>query len=494
MIVRPKVTFLNTSLIENIRSEARDILNTIGVNIYHKETVSMLSDHGAQIQAVPGSDAHNVCIPGNIIDKALETIPAGFKLFNTKGEQTHDFSGNNIHFTPASSSLNILDYQSGQARKPNTADYIQFVKVAHQMKHIASQSTAFIPADVSEKISDTYRLYLNLLYGEKAVVTGTFSAQSFQAMKAMQIAIRGDESSLKEKPMTIFSCCSTTPLKWSGRICQDIIDCGSSHIPIELIAMPLAGFTGPVTIVGSLVGHTAENLSGIVISQLFNPGTPVLYGGAPAAFDIRYETTPLGAIETQMMDCGYNEIGKHIGVPTQAYIGLSDAKSLDAQAGLETATGATLAALSGINSISGPGMLDFVNTFSTEKLVLDNEICGMTNRMIQGIQPRDDFPTVPRYQELLKEKHLLISKHSRRNLRKEHYFPGSVIDRSSLDRWQEDGSLTLHQRAHNEVLKLLQDYEPIDLTAEVKNQLTKIMNAEAKRCGMETLPNHETDH
>ena len=109
--------------------------------------------------------------------------------------------------------------------------------------------------------------------------------------------------------------------------------------------MPLAGFMAPVTLTGSLIQHTAETLSGLAISQLARPGTPVLYGGSPAEFDIRYETTPMGAAGTMMMDCAYNEIGKHLGLPTQAYIGLSDAKQLDAQAGMETSMGATLAGL-----------------------------------------------------------------------------------------------------------------------------------------------------
>ncbi|MCP4149257.1 MAG: hypothetical protein GY757_16030 [bacterium] len=482
--MRPTLRFLNDELIKQILDEAREILGKIGIKIFHEEIQTLLSQHGASVDS---SDS-NVRIPGALIDKALETVPSSFQLYDVMGNQTHDFAGYNVHFTPASSSLNILDSKTGETRLPDTADYIRYVKIAARMNNIASQSTAFIPADVSEKIADSYRLYLNLLYGEKPVVTGTFNKEAFAIMKEMLVAVRGTEALLKDKPLTIFSCCPTTPLKWSERICKDIIDCGRSGIPIELISMPLAGFTGPVTLVGSLVGHTAEILSGIVISQLNAPGTPLLYGGAPAAFDVRYETTPLGAVETQMLDCGYNEIGKFLGIPTQAYIGLSDAKALDAQAGMESAMGASMAALSGINSISGPGMLDFVNSFSLEKLVVDNEICGESLRLCQGMEPRDDFPTVPRYEELLIEKHLLIAKHTRRNLRKEHYFTGPVIDRTCRDRWQEEGCLTLDQRADKEVERLLDEYQPSQLAPEVKKQLTEIMDSEAKRCGMDRLP------
>lgn len=482
--MRPKVRFLNKELIEEIVFQALDILSEIGVKIFHDEVIEILADHGAQVD----KETRNVRFTHEMIAAAIKTVPPVFKLYDVMGNQTHNLSEYNVHFTPASSSLNILHYTTGEIRRPNTGDFIDFVKLNAGMKHIASQSTAFVPDDVPETIADSYRLYLNLLYGSKPVFTGTFNQGALQVMKEMQVAIRGSEEALKEKPLTVFSCCPTTPLKWSERICQDIIDCGRSGIPVELISMPLAGFTGPVTLIGSLAGHTAETLSGIVISQLAAPGAPLLYGGAPASFDVRYETTPLGAVETQMLDCGYNEIGKYFGIPTQSYIALSDAKLLDAQAGLETAMGATMAALSGINNIAGPGMLDFVNTFSLEKLVLDNEICGMTFRMLKGMEPKDDFPVLPRYEELLKEQHLLISKHSRKYLREEHYFTGSVIDRNGRDRWQAEGSTTLGQRAHAEVKRVIESYQPTPLPDEIKTQLTAIMQAHAQTRGIEKLP------
>jgi trimethylamine--corrinoid protein Co-methyltransferase len=257
---------------------------------------------------------------------------------------------------------------------------------------------------------------------------------------------------------------------------------------VEFVSMPLSGFMAPVTLVGTLVQHTAETLSGVVISQLTKPGAPVLYGGSPAIFDVRYETTPIGAVETQMIDCAYNEIGKHLGMPTQAYISLSDAKQLDAQSGLESSMGATLAALSGRNNISGPGMLDFESCQSLEKLVLDNEICGMTLRMIKGIEPKEDFPALPRFEELLKDKHLLISKHTLRYLKEEFYFPGPVIDRAGRTRWQEEGGKTLLERAHSEVEKLIGEYIPSRLSDDTKKELTKLMEGEARRYGMESLP------
>ncbi len=480
--MRPKVKFLADELIKKIINEAIEILCKLGVEINNQNVLSLLSDNGAKIEK------NRVYFTEDIIQKALKTAPNSFKLYDVNGNETNDFSGDKVHFTPGSAALHLLDYQTKEIRNPSTEDYIDYLKVVSQLKHIASQSTALIPADVHEKISDSYRLFLSLLYCEKPVVTGTFTMESFEIMKDFQLAVRGNEKNLKEKPLTVFSCCPTSPLKWSDITSQNVLDCARYSIPVEFISMPLSGFIAPVTLTGSLIQHTIETLSGIVISQLANPGTPMLYGGSPAIFDVRYETTPMGAVETMMIDCAYNEIGKFLGIPTQAYISLSDAKQLDAQAGLESGMGATLAALSGINNISGPGMLDFESCISLEKLVLDNEICGMNLRMIEGIEPKEDFPSIPIFEELLKENHLLISKHTRKYLKKEHYFPGEVINRANRPRWIAEGKTTLEERAHTEVEKLIHNYKPSSLPNEIKNDLIKLMENEAKKYSQDKLP------
>jgi trimethylamine--corrinoid protein Co-methyltransferase len=482
--MRPIVRFLNDDLIERIIWEGREVLCKLGVEIHNRRILSLLQEHGAKVDI----GRNHVLFTNQIIDRAQKAAPSSFKLHDVLGNETHDFSECNVYFTPGSAALNILDSDTNRIRRPTTADYVKYAKLVSRLDHIASQATGFIPADVHEKISDSYRLYLSLLFCEKPVVTGAFTIAAFEIMKELQLAVRGTKEELAAKPLTVFSCCPTSPLKWSDVTSQNLVDCAEYSIPVEFVSMPLSGFMAPVTLVGTLIQHTAETLSGVVISQLVNPGTPVLYGGSPAIFDVRYETTPMGAVETMMIDCAYSEIGKYLGMPTQGYISLSDAKQLDAQSGLESSMGATLAALSGINNISGPGMLDFESCQSLEKLVLDNEICGMTLRMIRGIEPKEDFPSLPRFEELLKEKHLLISKHTLRHLKEEFYFPGPVIDRAARTRWQEEGSVSLLERAHGEVEKLLSEYAPSRLPESAKKELTKLMQTEARRYGMSSLP------
>ena len=159
--MRPTLRLLEDELIDRIIAEAREVLCKLGVKIQNKPVLGMLADHGAEVN----EDSWNARLTADLIDKALGTVPRSFKLYDVLGNETHDFRGDNVYFTPGSTALNILDNRTGELRRPTTADYIRYVKVTSGLRHIASQSTALIPADVHDRISDSYRLYLSLLYG-----------------------------------------------------------------------------------------------------------------------------------------------------------------------------------------------------------------------------------------------------------------------------------------------------------------------------------------
>ncbi len=168
----------------------------------------------------------------------------------------------------------------------------------------------------------------------------------------------------------------------------NLIELAQARVPAELISMPLAGAAAPVTLLGSVVQHAAESLSGIAIHQLANPGAPIVWGGAPAIFDMRHGTTPMGAIETAMIDAAYAQVGKSLNLPTHAYLGASDAKIGGCPGRNGKRLSALIGALAGINMISGAGMLDFLACQSPEKLVVDAEGIAMA----QATAGRDRGP------------------------------------------------------------------------------------------------------
>jgi trimethylamine--corrinoid protein Co-methyltransferase len=306
-------------------------------------------------------------------------------------------------------------------------------------------------------------------------------------MRDMLTAVRGSSEELRKKPLAVFDACPSPPLKWSNLTTQSLIDAARAGQPSELISMGLTGATSLVTLAGTLVQHVAENLCGTVICQLAKTGAPVIFGGSPASFDMRKGTTPMGAMETMMIDSAYAQIAKRLGMPTHAYMGMSDSKINDSQAGLETGMGAVLAALSGINVISGPGMLNFESTQSLEKLVIDDEICGMARRLVRGIEQRDEILAVDKFEELAAGAQFLSLAHTRKWYRKEHRFP-KTIDRDTYEAWVSLGRKSMEDRAAEEVEQRLATAVGTPLEADKAVELRKIMMGYAKAMGVPSLP------
>jgi trimethylamine--corrinoid protein Co-methyltransferase len=478
---RPKLELLDKKKIERIIDEAFELLLKVGVFVENKEGLILLADAGVKIdkkkkRAYPKKE---------LVERCLKSAPKGIKVYDRGEKPTLSLKEDRVHFNPGSAALWIYDLKKDEIREPVTSDLIKFAKLVDGLDFLKAQSTALIPSDVPRKMADRYRLFISLLFSVKPVVTGVFEKDAFKVMKDMLICIRGSEDDLRKKPLAIFDCCPSPPLKWSDLTCQNLIDCAKSGIPAELVSMPLSGATAPITLAGSLVQHTAENLSGIVIHQLAHQGSPIIYGGSPSCFDMRTGTTPMGAIETMMIDSAFNQIGKYFELPTHAYMGLSDSKTLDYQAGLESGIGAILAALSGINVISGPGMLDFESCQSMEKLVIDNEICGMAYRLITGISLREKTSVLSLFNEEYLEKGFLTSPHTLRWFKEELFFPSQVIDRSNLGEWIKKGKKNTIWKAGDLVEKIVTPESFNQLPSEKKQELQKIILMDAKMYGFD---------
>ncbi len=481
---RPKIQMLSEENVKRIVDEAFQTLSEVGVFVENEEAVELLAGSGARI-----SDDHKrVFISQALCEKCITTVPSSYSLYDRDGNEVQRIGDDNILFDPGSVAILVYDYEAKKTREPHTRDVIEFVILSNALSQFKAQSTGVVPADLPKEISDRYRLFLALIYGTKPVVTGTFKKEAFATMHSFLSAVRGGAEQLREKPMAIFDCCPSPPLIWSDLTCQALIDCARAGIPAELVSMPLAGATSPVTLAGALVQHTAESLSGIVIHQLTRPGSPINYGGAPASFDMRKGTTAMGAVETMMIDSAYAQIGKSFGFPVHAYMSVSDAKIPDYQAGFETAMGATLAALAGINVISGPGMLDFLRCQSLEKLVLDNEVCGMANRLIEGINCREESLGFELLREFAESKLFLTAEHTRKYFREEVYYPSDVIDRGTHGEWEKKGSLSAAERAHAKVRAILEKPELNILDAATVKELDTVMTADARKYGLDKLP------
>jgi trimethylamine--corrinoid protein Co-methyltransferase len=489
--MQPKLSLLDEALIARILDEAHQLLLKPGIKVQNAEARQLLAEAGAQLDEA----TQVVRIPEQIVRTALETVPREFQLHDAAGSPRVQYGGEAVHFDPGSSGVTVLIPETLEHKTAESADLIRIIKVAESLPQYDAQSTAVVCHDVPKELHDLYRLYLVMLFSKKPIVTGAFTNKTVHHMIDMLAIFAGGHERLRQQPRAIFDVCPSPPLIWSNFGAGNLMTLARAGVPAEIVSMPLAGAAAPVTLLGAVTQHAAECLSGITIHQLAQAGSPIVWGGAPSIFDMRKGGTPFGSMETAMIDSSYAQIGKWLGLPTHAYLSATESKLPDMQAGLESGMGALVGALSGINMISGAGMLDSLLCQSPEKLVVDAEGIAMAKRMLAGMKVHTETLATGFYEGVdFKGGDFLKQRITVQLFQKEQHLPGKVIDRDSMRGWRQSGSLDTFQRAQVRVKEILASYLRPELDPAQEAELHAYVLALAKGAGMESLPVLEDLH
>jgi trimethylamine--corrinoid protein Co-methyltransferase len=203
--------------------------------------------------------------------------------------------------------------------------------------------------------------------------------------------------------------------------------------------------------------QNVDSLAGVILSQIANPGTPVIYGSVASSTDLRDMKYITGSVEMGLLNAAGAQMAQFYRLPFYATAGMSDSKVIDAQCGYESAITSLLCALAGANYIhDAAGLMEFAMSVSYEKYVVDNEILGMVMRAVQGIIVDDEHIAFDVIKEAGPGGHFVSAKHTRKHMRSTHYNP-RLSDRTFREQWEKHGRKDTYQRAREKVVQLLSE-------------------------------------
>jgi trimethylamine--corrinoid protein Co-methyltransferase len=265
-----------------------------------------------------------------------------------------------------------------------------------------------------------------------------------------------------------------SPLMFAPDVTELMMEVCRQRMPVVLSAAPMAGSTAPVTLAGMLAQLNAEQLAGLTLTQLVAEGCPVLIGPIPTTADLRSGTYLGGAIELGMCNAAVTQMAHFYQVPIYNSAGMTEAKIPDIQAGMEKAQSVIQVALAGANFIHhAAGMLEDMSTISYEQYVIDNELLGMTMRAVEGIRVDEESLALDVIDRVGPGGHYLMEDHTRRYMRKEHYYPSPIFDRQNRELWEKQGSKDAVMRANEEVARILNEHQPTPIDPEKDEWLKK---------------------
>jgi len=454
--------------IKRIHHTALRILEEIGLKVELEEALQVYRRGGARIEG------NTVRIPASAVEQALQVVPRTFLMAGREAQHDLSIENKRVYMGTGGAALTVLDLDTGVARPGALRDIAQLAQLVDALENVHFYLRPCIPQDIPTDVMDVNQFYAGLSHTTKHVMGAAQTVQKVREVIDMASLIAGGKAALVRRPILSFiTSWMISPLQCATETTRVLLEIVRSKIPVALSAAPMAGSTAPVTLAGTLAQVHAEQLSGIVLTQLASPGSPVLYGAIPSMADLRTMAYVGGGIEFALMYAAISQLAQFIGVPNYNSAALTDSKIPDIQAGYEKAFSICLCALAGSSYIHhAAGMLESMRGVAYEQFVLDNEIIGMALRLLKGIQVDDDTLAFEVIREVGPAGNFLASMHTVKFMRQE-YFPQTLADRQSREAWEASGALDGRERARQKAKEILRTHAPAELSKEVDQAIRK---------------------
>ncbi len=464
-----QLRLLSEEDIKLIHETSMKILEETGMKIKNEKARECFAQNGATVDEATGI----VKIPRSLVEKAIETAPSKVVLHAQNEKHDLHLEKTRTHFGTGGTVLYALDIETGEKRKSQTHDVRDIARMVDYCDNVSFYVINTYPQDVPDSDADINRFYWALTNTTKHVTGGMYTMDGLKGAIDIAEVIAGGADKLRERPIASFIVLMISPLVMDDLYTDFLIEIAQKGLPLVVSSEPLAGATSPVTIAGTIALNNAETLAGITLTQLVNPGTPILYGSTSSIMDMREGTYMAGAVESAMINAGISQMTQYYDLPMYGTAGMSDSKIIDTQAGYESAITAMTVALSGSNFIhDAVGLLEMCQVFSYDKMIVDNEILANVLRVMKGIKVNEDTLALDVIKSVGPTGHFLDEEHTVKHLRKEFFMP-KIADRQTRVRWEEGGSLTTEQRARKIVEKVLKKHIPTPVDQGVKAELRK---------------------
>lgn len=384
-----------------------------------------------------------------------------------------------IYFGPGSDTIHTIDLGTGARRSVVREDVRRFAQLVDILPNISFAMSMGTPVDVPE--ADHYlHAFIEMLRGTtKPIVFTANDRRDMEHIWKIACAAAGGENELRRKPFLLNYSEPISPLRFAPNSVQKLLFCAEHGIPVTFPPSPNMGGGGPVTMAGALALGNAEILAGLTLTQLKQRGALFLYGANVAALDMRSMVVCYGAPEWSLSMAALNDMARYYGLPSWGYGGASDAKIIDAQAGLEAMQSIYTAYLSRATLVHDVGYIESGLTSSLEMLCLADEIIGMVAFIHQGLVINEETLALDAIDAAQPGAGFLTAEHTLRNWREALYVP-RLLDRQRYDHWEKRGKLDMYARLNQRVKQLLLNRVPLTLPTEVDSAIDAVL---AQRSG-----------
>jgi trimethylamine---corrinoid protein Co-methyltransferase len=473
---------LTEQQVERIHAAAMAVLEETGFEVMPSPCLDVFRKAGARID-----DSRNrVFLSRALVDQALSSAAHEVHLCGQRPEFDMLLGGTRVYLGTGGAAVKVLDLD-GTVRESRLQDLYDIGRIVNALDNVHFYLRPVVARDIPVEDLDLNTYYTSLAATPKHVMGNCFSPDTVREVVRLASMIAGSPEALRERPFVSWTNCWTvSPLRFAPETVETLDEIVRQGMPVAISSAPQAGATSPVTLAGTLVQLTAEQLAGLTYINLMRPGHPVLMGYVPSVADLRTGSFSGGSPEFSLMNAAAAQLAQHFGVPIYNSSALSDSKVPDVQAGYEKGISTATAALAGSNYIHhSAGFLESLLTVAYEQYVIDDDINGAIMRMVRGIEVTDETLAVDVIRQVCEgEGHFLGHPQTLERMTSEYSYPHTA-DRASRANWEEAGALDMRERARRRARQLLEtqwpSHIPDELDARLRAEFNLILPRERMR-------------
>ena len=451
--------------IERVDNASMDILENVGVVFRDDIAIEDWKRSGADIR-----DGDRVHLDRGLVRELIATIPETFTYNARNPANNLPFGKDHAIFVPMTGAPYLRDLNDAR-RNPLLEDLANFHKLAHMLPAMHS-SAHHIVEPYDHPISQRHLriTYSSMKHSDKTFMGMTTSPKNAEDVMDMCAILFGEEF-LETHPVCTGNCNGNSPLVWDETMLGAMRAFNKRNQPVLCSPFVLGGANTPASVAPTVAQLNAEALSALAYTQVVRKGCPAIYGHYLSTVSMKSGAPMAGTPEISLMNMMIGQMARFYEVPWRSSNTLGGAKTLDAQAGYESATTLMALQMAGTNYMwHSAGWNEAGMHCSMAKFVIDAEQCAMAYRMAEGIRWDDFDEAVAAVSDVGPGGHYLGHPHTLENFQRAFFMP-ELFDNNSIEQWVAEGAVEANERALTYTRNLLKSYEEPKLDEGVNEAL-----------------------
>jgi trimethylamine--corrinoid protein Co-methyltransferase len=459
---------LTQEQVERIHEASLEILEEVGLKVRYEPAREVFAKHGCSV------DGERVKLPREVVEKYRKLAPPSFTFRGRDPKFDKTIPQDSPVIVTASSAPDIIDPVTCKERRAESGDIARIAHLINELPGYDMFSISTLADDAPKDQFTISRLYPALKYCLKPIRATTTDHKDTLAMMEMAYIVAGGKEAYMEHPfLTHHYCPTVSPLSMDNLSTENVMYFAMEGLPVYPTIVPNAGLTSPMSMAGTLVQGNAEYLATVVLTQMVKERTPTIYATLATVADMRSGAYTSGAIECGMLHMAFAQIARYYNVPCGGYIGLTNAKVNDAQAGYETGMSAMGGVVSGMDMFNIGGLIDALKTFDFAKAVIDDEVAQMMKRVKRGISFTEEDLAVDLIKQVGPGGSYIVAKHTIARMKTEAVMT-KIADRDARVAWEKKGSLDIQARAMKKLKDIMASNTASLISPEVDEKLRAV--------------------